>query len=753
MKRALWILPSLVIAVFGLSIMFGWWPKIPVFLLTHTAKIIIFYTGLCFTLSGAALFCATFVSRLSARVEIILGVLLCFIALFIFSQNLFDITPDAHPLFLKLWVHYFALHPAHLTPHTSIGFILAGLIFILLPFAYKKWIAFCIEFSIFLLFLVGTLGLTGYLVKVEFLLDWQHYAGMALYTAIGFAVLGIFLWIIWRNNPYSFELYHGKEEQKIMLFSGIILLFISLVVGFISFVTLANQQLDMVKDTFKKTLYTKQILFQNEIMRTVNEFGAFKSNLLLQRLSFNKNDAVFLAQMKNMIAEGFSAVSVKNQQGEIINSTGNFVEAPKLSVKLKLPEEVILFWQNGWYLRITNDFKTVNQQTFTLMTERPLINLNNALKEAALFGKTANMSICVPKSSEHAVCFPTTDYPYYFLFSLNGMQEVPIMPETNADKMNDVSQYRILSVYSPVDSLGFGMLMKIDMTELYKPIMQKLHVVFPVMLIVVLIGLLLLRLEVMPLIRRIFFVEKELMQSNQLLKEGEQLKNEFVSVVSHELRTPLTSIRGSLGLILGGAVGEFSAKAKKLLGIANNNCERLLHLINDILDIEKIEAGKMDFQFAPYRIADLVKESMMANQMYAERFSVKIKLAESVNDVMVNVDRDRFIQVMTNLISNAVKFSRKGGKVVIKIGLVKVQKVRVAIEDQGHGIAKEFQSRIFQKFSQADSTTTRKKGGTGLGLSISKAIIDQFSGSIGFKSDPEMGTIFYFELPIVNMKG
>jgi len=229
-------------------------------------------------------------------------------------------------------------------------------------------------------------------------------------------------------------------------------------------------------------------------------------------------------------------------------------------------------------------------------------------------------------------------------------------------------------------------------------------------------------------------------------KKVEKLKNEFVSVVSHELRTPLTSIRGSLGLVLGGVVGDFSDKAKNLLDIANNNCERLLHLINDILDIEKIESGKMNFHVVPVDIAKIVKESIVSNQMYGEKFGVKIALVESVSDVLVNVDPDRMLQAMANLISNAVKFSKQGDIVEVAIRVLN-HKVRVSVSDYGSGIPAEFQSRVFQKFSQADTTTTRGKGGTGLGLNITKSIIEKFGGTIDFVSEPQRKTTFYIDLP------
>ncbi len=232
------------------------------------------------------------------------------------------------------------------------------------------------------------------------------------------------------------------------------------------------------------------------------------------------------------------------------------------------------------------------------------------------------------------------------------------------------------------------------------------------------------------------------------LKQTERLKDEFVSTVSHELRTPLTSIRGSLGLLVSGIMGAFPEKAKKLLEIANNNCERLLLLINDILDIEKIEAGKMDFELKVIELNQIVKESVDINKMYAEKFGVSIDLIPNDEEYLVSVDSGRLMQVLANLISNACKFSYENEKVTVAVKQMD-SSVRVSIANRGIGISTEFQSRIFQKFSQGDSSNTRGKGGTGLGLNISKTIIEKLGGTLHFESKPNDLTTFYFDLPLI----
>jgi signal transduction histidine kinase len=229
-------------------------------------------------------------------------------------------------------------------------------------------------------------------------------------------------------------------------------------------------------------------------------------------------------------------------------------------------------------------------------------------------------------------------------------------------------------------------------------------------------------------------------------KKVEEQQNEFISMVSHELRTPLTSISGSLVLLLSGILGNFSDEVKSLIEIANNNSDRLIRLVNDILDVQKLNANKMNFNFKLIVLSEILKEAVAVNQMYANQLNVTLTSEIEENDIIVKIDTDRFLQIMANLISNAIKFSSTGGCVLVR-STTNIKIVRIEVIDHGTGIPEEFQSRIFQQFAQAETNDRKKHGGTGLGLNITKMIIEKFGGKIDFKSSP-LGTTFYFELPI-----
>ncbi|MDA1099900.1 MAG: response regulator [Proteobacteria bacterium] len=229
-------------------------------------------------------------------------------------------------------------------------------------------------------------------------------------------------------------------------------------------------------------------------------------------------------------------------------------------------------------------------------------------------------------------------------------------------------------------------------------------------------------------------------------KQAEIVKNEFISTVSHELRTPLTSIKGSLGLIQSGVIGETPDDVKAMLDIAYKNCDRLVRLINDILDIEKFEAGKMDVQLMPLDLGLLLQHAIDANKGYGEEQGVRFCLSAGIPDAKAMGDHDRLMQVLANLLSNAAKFSPEG--TLVELSLTQHERYfRISVADQGPGIPEDFRDKIFGKFSQADSSDTRQLGGTGLGLNITKTIVEQHGGTIGFETEVGEGTTFYFDLP------
>ncbi|UCE76069.1 MAG: HAMP domain-containing histidine kinase [Gammaproteobacteria bacterium] len=241
----------------------------------------------------------------------------------------------------------------------------------------------------------------------------------------------------------------------------------------------------------------------------------------------------------------------------------------------------------------------------------------------------------------------------------------------------------------------------------------------------------------------LFYVRREEVRR----RKAEKRKDEFVSVVSHELRTPLTSIRGALTLINSEATGKLEPKAKSLTTIALNNALRLETLVNDILDVQKISAGKMEFRKRPVELTPLVERCIVDNRSYGEQHSSSYVLTDAPSGIVVNVDEGRIGQVMSNLLSNAAKYGAERDTIEVAIA-VNGRFVRVNVTDHGPGIPEAARHRLFQKFEQVDSSDTRKVGGTGLGLSIVKLITEAHGGKAGFDTETGAGSTFYIELPL-----
>ena len=234
-------------------------------------------------------------------------------------------------------------------------------------------------------------------------------------------------------------------------------------------------------------------------------------------------------------------------------------------------------------------------------------------------------------------------------------------------------------------------------------------------------------------------------------KRIERMKNEFVSTVSHELRTPLTSIGGALGLLLGGAAGALPDKATSLLLLAQRNGDRLTLLVNDLLDMERLAQGGMPIESEAHSLMPIVSTAINENQAYAVQHGVELSLVERCDDVTVEVDSLRLVQVLSNLLSNACKFAPAGTTVDVRVSR-RDDRVRVAVRDRGPGLPEAFRDLAFEKFSQADGSDARARGGTGLGLAISKELVEHMGGSIGYEHAEGGGAVFFVDLPLASLR-
>ena len=259
---------------------------------------------------------------------------------------------------------------------------------------------------------------------------------------------------------------------------------------------------------------------------------------------------------------------------------------------------------------------------------------------------------------------------------------------------------------------------------------------------------------------------QEIMETNLKLEKLERLKSEFISIVSHELRTPLTAIKNSLDILSSGRCGDLNEAGNKFLAMAQRNVQRLSGIINDLLDLSKIEAGKMDYHFTNMNIHSVIKYVKFALSGVAREKGLNLIAEETVNLPEIYADSQRLEQVLTNLVSNAIKFTPEGKNIIIRSHIARAEQLKapdcfkddikklngeyivVCVEDEGIGIAEKDLLRAFDKFAQIENSLSRKIGGSGLGLPIAKQLLEAHNGTIWCDSELNKGSRFYFAIPV-----
>jgi signal transduction histidine kinase len=326
----------------------------------------------------------------------------------------------------------------------------------------------------------------------------------------------------------------------------------------------------------------------------------------------------------------------------------------------------------------------------------------------------------------------------FAVFALAGARQRSVRPGDPSGVADDAAGFRSRASWLPYLSvaIGLGVLLGVERSDSFFP---DVSLVLIVVVLAVLVAV------------RQYVAQRDLVRVQAALRESERAKDEFLSVVGHELRTPLTSIRGSLGLLDGGVLGALPEDAANMVAVAVLNTDRLVRLVNDILDIERMAAGRLALEPAPVDAAELVRQSIQVVEATADAngVSLRVEAAPGAEEapIVVHADADRVVQALVNLLGNAVKFSSAGG--VVTVTVAREDDVALfAVRDGGRGIPADCLESIFERFRQVDASDAREKGGTGLGLPIARAIVDQHGGRMWAESNEAVGSTFRFTLPL-----
>jgi PAS domain S-box-containing protein len=734
-------------------------------------------------------------------------------------------------------------------------------------------IAVVLPLLTFAILILGGIGLAGYLLRLDYLYGWFSYTRMAAHTALGNLALGAAFWASWQREAWFSNLYAGREDRKVALLAGGILISVALTAGVTGFGTMLHATAETLTGGLESALDHRVDLVRRDVDAERAKVRIMASDAMITRALHTPGEASrreATTVLHGAVHDHYRHLLLVDRQGRVIAEAG---DAAKAEMSVTLPNQTGQLIYAGEMLVLV-EAKVVHSgmRIGTLRALARVPQLDGMLLNPDAVGESSRLNLCVD-AGEKLRCFPSRhearvthrpkraqggDVP----MALATRGKTGVTPSTF-----DTRGVHVLAAYRWVPELGLGAVLKMDTRELYGPVRQKVILVWPLLMLLVVVGTWLIRTQVEPLVRTILIAERNASAVSEALAESERksravvdtvsdgilsldsegyieainpaarrilglsprnaqgrllyqvlgpqaqtpameralrlasagksgeteqtveleyarngsakslevvlsgaigpattglvaavrdiserrrverMKEEFVATVSHELRTPLTSIRGSLGLVTSGVLGPVPENARRLLDIAQGNSERLVRLINDLLDIDKMAAGRLEFQRELIDLKPLVQRAIEAMRGFGASRGVRIALAATAPHAGVRADADRIEQALVNLLSNAIKYSPDGDVVEVSIELEQPI-VRVSVQDHGSGVPEDFRDRIFSKFSQADGSDSRVKGGTGLGLSITRAILEGHDGRVDYESRPGEGARFFFELPL-----
>lgn len=732
------------LVVIGGAVMLGWWLQ-SLYLVRVLPQLtpMVFNTALCFVLVGSALLTPYSSPNFRARVTTVLGGVLSTLAALVLAEHVFQSDLGIDWRALHGWLRDSNPNPGRMSAGTATGFLMAGAALFLAPRAVGGWILAALMVLTLGTGAIGVLALVGYAVSAHLLFPGYLFTGVALHTAAGLILLAAGLWTAWVSEAGDRSALFAREDDRITAVGAMIMVAIALGAGFASFAILQARVQTLVRDNLHASLVRRAAIFQDLLqLREVNARiaatrPAVQRNLRL--IGSGRDDGSNIrninAVIDSFLKQGFSAISYHDIAGKVISGGGSFVKAPALSASLATPDKAELLWNDGFVLHNRIPMYDSEGKVGEVRVEQPLPVLTRMSQEPPGNGITWDMGLCVRREAGLR-CFPQRLSPKVFSTSLINALGEPfpmtraLRGETGTVITRDYRSQNVVAAYGPIDNLGLGMVVKVDTAEIFQPIREQLEVAFALLLVLTVMGTLLLRSQVRPLAAR--------------LVDALQSKDQFLATMSHELRTPLNAIIGFTGTLLMKLPGPLNAGQEKQLTTVQVSARHLLSLINDLLDLAKIEAGKIDLNLEPVECRGLIEEIAATLRPLAESKGLQLRIELPDVDVMVRSDRRALSQIVINLVNNAIKFTDRGS-VRVSIRRREADGTRIfecSVEDTGIGIRPEDQAKLFAAFARVGAGEDHREPGTGLGLHLSQKLAKLLGGRIELHSEYRKGSAF-----------
>jgi signal transduction histidine kinase len=594
--------------------------------------------------------------------------------------------------------------------------------------------------------------IAGWLIDASLLYSPYIFEHEAIHTALGLVMLSCGLWLIWERQPWFWWPTLSREDDRIAFHGAAILGAIALIAGIASYATLQRRVQSGVLDDIgvdlreRKEQILDTLAIHDRAPRLLSERGALLRYLGSAHPDARDFDDVRVTN-RSLISSGFSAIAYQDRSGAVIEREGQFVETPELVVALARDSESYLMWTSrGFVIRHILPVRSGGKLLGVQRTEQLLPVLNRIVQSKLDLGDSEEIVICGRRRPAMLDCFPSQLHAQVRHFTEHMENGEPRPAALGASGASGVTITRndtgleAFEAYGPIGGSGLGLLVKVEAADVLRPLREQLHVVVVLLAFVVAAGAALLRWKLRPLATRLVEAQREAQERNAELVDAVEAKDRFLATMSHELRTPLNAIIGFTGMLLLKLPGPLNTEQERQLGTVRSSARYLLSLINDLLDLAKIEAGKVHPDIEPVACEQLVHEVVESLRPLAEAKGLHLHTDIPEAGVTVNSDRRMLSQILLNLAANAIKFT-ESGRVAIRLRQEE-HRIEVSVADTGPGIALEDQSKLFSTFTQLDSHTSRRHEGTGLGLHLSRRLAQILGGRITLASVVGSGSTF-----------